>query len=117
VKYETKVLEIGSNAKDMLQTGLLILFNNSAPKDLKPYCLITQENRHEGKVKPGDTLAINKQDYIITAIGENANENLYDLGHVSLCFDGSETAKLPGHMHLTPYLSNDLMSIETIKIF
>jgi len=116
VKYKVDVLEIGSNVKDMLQTGLVILFNKSAPNDLKSYCLITQDNEKRGKVKLGDTLSMDNKTYTVTAIGEKANENLYSLGHVSLCFDGLETAKLPGHIHLSPDFYNDITNIKTITI-
>jgi len=116
MKYKADIIEIGSNVKDMLQTGLIILFNKNAPEDLKSYCLITENNNENGKVIQGDTLVIEDYDYTITAVGENANENLYSLGHVSLCFDGAEEPNLPGHIHLMPEFKNDLSSVKSIII-
>lgn len=116
MKYNVDIAELGSNFEDMLQSGLLILFNNTAPDDLKPFCVITEENTEEGKVEVGDEVTIVDRTYTVTAIGDVANENLYSLGHVSLCFDGAEEAKLPGHIHLTPDFESDLSNLGKIII-
>lgn len=116
MKYKVEVIEVGSGASDMLQTGLVILFNKKAPEDLKPYCLITEDNTEKGEIERGDTLIIGKHNYTITAVGEQANTNLYSLGHVSLCFDGSKEPNLPGHIHLSPEFKNNLTKIKNIVI-
>ena len=116
MKDKAEVIEVGSGVYDMLQTGLIILFNKKAPEDLKPYCLVTEDNIEQGEIKQGDTLIIEKYCYTITAVGGQANENLYSLGHVSLCFDGSKEPNLPGHIHLSPTFKNDLSNIESIVI-
>lgn len=108
MKYNVDIVEVGPNVDDMLQTGLLILFNQKAPEDLKPFCVITEENKQHGQIEVGDIITIGDRSYTITAIGNVANENLYNLGHISLCFDGAEVAKLPGHVHLTPDFESDL---------
>lgn len=116
MKYKADIIEVGANVKDMLQTGLVILFNKNAPDDLRSYCLITEDNQELGEVIEGDTLRIEDCYYTITAVGEKANENLYSLGHVSLCFDGAEKPQLPGHIHLTPEFKNDLTKVGSISI-
>lgn len=116
MKYSVKILEVGKNVYDMVNNGLLILFNNEAPEDLKPFCVITDRNKHEGEIKIGDQLTVNNKTYSITALGSVANENLYSLGHVTLCFDGAKEAKLPGHIHLTPDFESDLTENSKIVI-
>lgn len=116
MKYSVRILEVGKNAYDMMENNMIILFNQNAPEDLKPFCVITDHNKYEGKIEIGDRLTINDQKYSITAIGRVANENLYNLGHVTLCFDGAKKPKLPGHIHLTPGFTSDLIENETIKI-
>ena len=116
MKYKVDIIEVGSNVDAMLQNGLIILFNQSAPQDLRPFCVITEENKQEGQINVGDTVTIADHTYTITAIGEVANENLYSIGHVSLCFDGARVATLPGHIHLTPNFESDLSSLGKITI-
>ncbi|MDN5332631.1 MAG: glucitol/sorbitol system component, partial [Tepidanaerobacteraceae bacterium] len=38
--------------------------------------------------------------YRITAVGEVANKNLKNIGHVCLKFDGKTEPELPGNIHL-----------------
>lgn len=116
MKYNVKIIEVGSNVNDMLQTGLLILFNKNAPGDLRPFCVITEENKQDGQLDVGDVVTIVDIAYTITSIGEVVNENLYSLGHVTLCFDGAVEAKLPGHIHLTPDFESDLSQSGKITI-
>lgn len=108
MKYIANIVDIGSNVKDMLQDGLLILFDETAPEDLKPYCVITAGNNDSKEIKIGDQLTISDYTYQITAIGMVANENLSELGHVTLCFDGADEAQLPGHIHVTPGFKSNL---------
>jgi len=116
VKYTAEIREVGSNVEAMLQDGLLILFNESAPADLRPFCVVTASNEETGEVKVGDELTISDRTYTITAVGNVANENLYSLGHVTLCFDGAEEPQLPGHIHLTPNFESDLSKEGKITI-
>ncbi|HHW02163.1 MAG TPA: hypothetical protein GXX35_05065 [Thermoanaerobacterales bacterium] len=46
--------------------------------------------------------------HLITAVGDVANKNLKDLGHVVLNFNGNTTPELPGYIHLTPDLMNKI---------
>ncbi len=116
LKYNVNIVEVGSNVEDMLKTGLLILFNQSAPEDLKPFCVVTEENKHDGQVESGDVVSIVGCTYKVTAVGNIVNENLYSLGHASLCFDGAKKAQLPGHIHLTPGFESDLSNLGEITI-
>lgn len=116
LKYNVNIVEVGSNVDDMLKTGLLILFNQSAPEDLKPFCVVTKENKLNGHVESGDVVTIADRTYEVTAVGDVANENLYSLGHASLCFDGAKEAQLPGHIHLTPNFESDLSNLGEITI-
>lgn len=116
MKYKVDILQIGSEAKVMVADQTLILFNESAPEELKSYCVITDKNETEGEVKVGDTFIIDNKTYTITTVGDVANENLYTLGHVTLSFDGAKEAKLPGHIHLTPNFEGDLCDKRKIMI-
>lgn len=43
---------------------------------------------------------IGEQRYRVTAVGSVAEQNLRELGHITLCFDGQNEAKFPGTVHL-----------------
>ena len=49
----------------------------------------------------GDTVRIGDQTWTITALGEVAEKNLANLGHVTLVFDGETEPRMPGAVHLT----------------
>ena len=48
----------------------------------------------------GDTVRIDDQTWTITALGEVAEKNLANLGHVTLVFDGDSEPRMPGAVHL-----------------
>lgn len=116
MKYKVDIIQIGSEAHLMIEDRTLILFNDSAPESLKPYCIITDKNKMQGQVKAGDTVTIGNKSYKVTVIGNVANKNLYELGHVTLCFDGAKESLLPGNIHLTPDFEGSLPNEGQIRI-
>jgi len=106
VKYKTVITFIGENFEEMMRNNLIILFDDSAPEELKAFCAIHNGSEIKGKVKVGDKLLIDNQVYTITAVGDVANKNLKNLGHVVLKFDGNARPELPGYLHLTPSLTS-----------
>ncbi len=99
-KYETKINKIGPSVKEFLGEKMLILFGDNAPAELAEYCLLIDITDVEGEVKPGDTLLLGEREYNITAVGDAVKENLSSLGHITLKFDGAQTAELPGTLYL-----------------
>ena len=45
-------------------------------------------------------MRIDDQTWTITALGEVAEKNLANLGHVTLVFDGDSEPRMPGAVHL-----------------
>lgn len=108
MKYFTIVTFIGNKAYDLLQNNMIILFNDNAPPELKSYCVLHNDSNLLEKIKIGDKLHIDNYLYTVTAVGNVANENLKNLGHIVLVFDGSLTSQLPGYIHLKPKLNNKI---------
>ncbi|SCL86156.1 PTS glucitol/sorbitol transporter subunit IIA [Sporanaerobacter sp. PP17-6a] len=98
--FETTVKGIGLNAELFKHENLLILFGENAPDTLADYCFNIEMNKSEREIKPGMTLKFDEQDYKITAVGEKVKKNLDDLGHITIKFDGSTKAKLPGTLYV-----------------
>lgn len=98
--YRTQITKIGSEANNALQIGTMILFKQNLNTELEVYCFSHLPNTLKTLLKVGDILHLSDEQYPITAIGEVANQNLKELGHITLHFDGSLEASLPGNIHL-----------------
>jgi len=116
MKYKANIIKIGNNAKTMLENKTIILFNQNAPDELKDYCVVTEDTPVRKEIQEGDRLNIFKENYTISSIGEVANQNLHELGHVSLCFDGAKEPKLPGNIHLNTEFKGNILNNTEIFI-
>lgn len=98
--YKTQINDLGSDVSAFLGEKMFILFGTNAPSELADYCLLIDVNDINGEIEKGDTFILGNQQYTITAVGEVVKKNLASLGHITLKFDGAETADLPGTLHL-----------------
>jgi len=96
VLYQSTVTEIGELVPTFVAEGMLVFFGESAPEELKTFCIIHRVEHQEGQVKPGDTVSIDGHGFEVLAVGSVANDNLYNLGHLNLKADGNKVADLPG---------------------
>ena len=51
-------------------------------------------------MRPGDTVRIDDRAYRVTAVGEVANDNMVNLGHMDLKANGETEPPLPGDICL-----------------
>ena len=116
VIYQSKINQIGEFAPDALADGMLILFKNGAPSDLADYCFIHSHEDLKQDLQVGQVLQIGKHIYHITSVGDVANTNFRELGHITLRFDGSSQAELPGTIHVKGDIPNQLFVGGEIKI-
>lgn len=79
---------------------MVILFGEGAPDALRPSCYIIKVNELSGEIKAGMTLQIDDEKYKITAVGNEVQTNLKNLGHIAINFTGDKTATLPGSMYV-----------------
>lgn len=79
---------------------MLIFFGDEAPTDLRDSCFIIDVNDVNGKIEKGMVLRIGDTDYKITAVGNEVNTNLKNLGHIAVKFTGEEEAELPGSLYV-----------------
>lgn len=99
-KYETEIVDLGSDAQMFKDEDMMILFGKNAPADLIDYSYIINVNDLSGEIETGMTFSIDEETYKITAVGEVVEKNLNDLGHITLKFNGATTPELPGTLHL-----------------
>ena len=100
VIYQTTITRIGQSAADALSDQMLITFREGAPADIEEYCFIHNHGELAGTLQPGAELQLGEQRYPVTAVGEVAEQNLRELGHITLRFDGQPQAEYPGTVHV-----------------
>lgn len=114
--YQTKITRIGELAYDALAGNLLILFNESAPKDAAEYCFIHSPGPLTGNIVPGNAVNIGQERFPVTAVGSVVAKNLSELGHITIVFDGETTARNPGSLHVAGPIPDTLSVGTTIEV-
>jgi len=99
--YHVEIIKVGECALEALDEDMLILFNESVPVDAADYCFIHNHDTLKGNIVVGGYLVIDGVTHSITAVGDAVNQNLGNLGHITLRFDGSNRADFIGSLHLS----------------
>lgn len=104
--YKSIVKEIGALALAFEEEKIVILFGPQAPQELKEVAVIheSQEDSSEEPIKKGGILQIDDQQFTIRAVGSAANNNLKELGHISIYFSEPPEQVLPGAVFASPYV-------------
>ena len=98
--YKTKVINIGNEAEMFREEGMIILFGENAPESLSDYCYNIKVEPVTGEIEAGMELSIGSEKYSVTAVGAVVRKNLSELGHITIKFDGSREAELPGTLYV-----------------
>ena len=96
VKYETKVMQIGPMAQDFIDEGILVFFGMNAPEELTEFAILHEHTQLQHPVETGDTLLIGDTSIQVLSVGDVANENLANLGHFVVKFNGFTDPEMPG---------------------
>ncbi|AEE91136.1 PTS system glucitol/sorbitol-specific IIA component [Tepidanaerobacter acetatoxydans Re1] len=100
-KYEVTVTNIGEMAQKFFGQKIIVLFSKKEmPLEMQDISIMHSGGELAEDVKTGDKLYLGSRAYIVTAVGEKANNNLRLMGHVCLKFDGKSTSEMPGDIHL-----------------
>lgn len=116
VIYHSKINQIGEFAQEALADGMMILFKEGAPADLADYCFIHSHDDLKREIQVGQTIQLGNHVYIITSVGDVANINFRELGHITLRFDGNRQAELPGTVHVDGEQPSQLFIGDEVKI-
>ncbi|WP_241722917.1 PTS glucitol/sorbitol transporter subunit IIA [Raoultella sp. HC6] len=100
VIYQTTITHIGASATMALEDRMLITFREGASADIEEYCFIHNHGELVGSLAPGAELQLGDRRYPVTAVGDVAEQNLRELGHITLRFDGHRVAEFPGTVHV-----------------
>jgi PTS system glucitol/sorbitol-specific IIA component len=99
-RYATTVTAVGEQVAEFVSSGLLIWFAEGAPEELHFFSVLHRPTVTTGGVRPGDLVRIDDKAFRVTAVGDVANENMVNLGHMDLKANGATEAPLPGDICL-----------------
>ncbi len=100
MKYKVEIVKLGETSKELMEAGMVIIFNENAPAELAEISVLHTIAEIEGEVEVGDTIKISGIEYKVTAVGDEANKTLKQLGHCTFKFNGLDTVDLPGVINL-----------------
>lgn len=99
--YETTVTGLGTSVADFMDAGMMILFNENAPAELRDFCVLHRGNALNDVVQVGDILRIGTASYQVQFVGSEVQKNLKNLGHITLRFNGNEDGEsLEGSLYV-----------------
>lgn len=100
--WSTTVSRIGPDAGDMIEAGLYILFGEPVPDALADVSVVHSDATEIARsVQAGDTFVIGDLRYVVDEIGDRANANLAELGHIVLYINQPDQDLLPGAVKAT----------------
>jgi PTS system glucitol/sorbitol-specific IIA component len=111
---KTKVISIGGDVQELLDGGVLIMFNPNAPQELKDVAVLHEKQSDELDVlHEGGTISFGEQVFQIDFVGKEANKNFNNLGHLSVYFNNTDEDmdKLPGSI----FVSSQEFSVPDIQ--
>lgn len=94
--YDTEVTAVGEQAGTFFAEGIVVLFGEEAPEELAEYAVLHRPTVRDGGLRPGAVITIGAERLEVLAVGDVANDNLVNLGHLVLKRNGEHTAALPG---------------------
>ena len=96
IKYQARVTGIGPLVKEFIEAGILVFFGEGAPPELAEFSILHDGKKPKANVTSGDTIYIDDNTYKVLAVGEVANTNFANLGHLIIKFNGKTKVELPG---------------------
>ena len=93
--YENTIKSKGSLV-DEFGDGMFILFGDNAPDMLKDYCYGIDVVPTNATIEVGHKLKVDGEEFEILGVGDVAEKNLVDLGHLTVHFSGDLDNLLPG---------------------
>ena len=114
--YKAEITAIGELARDFLNEKMIIIFDNNAPAELAEISFLHTIEEVKQDICAGDKIIISGREYIVTAVGDEANKTFKQLGHCTFKFTGQSYAELPGHVELKGEGIPDIRVGDSIEI-
>lgn len=98
--WETICVGVGPKTEELAGMGMIVTFGTNAPDEIAEFCVSIGVTPVSGEIRPGIYLQIGDAAFPVTAVGEVAQTNLENLGHVTFNFDASPEPAMPGTIHV-----------------
>jgi PTS system glucitol/sorbitol-specific IIA component len=100
VKFEGRVTVVGPYVSEFINSKLLVLFGEDAPEEVAEFSVLHNASGLSAPLAAGDTFYLDTTGFRVLAVGEIANDNLANLGHVVLKFNDLLEPEMPGDLCL-----------------
>ena len=98
--FKTKIIEVGKSADYFRGKGLVVLFSEAVDGIPMDYSYKINKKPVNGDISSDMSVYLNDEPYRITAVGKDVFQNLNEYGHITMRFDGSTEANMPGTLYL-----------------
>ena len=117
ITYETTVTGVGELAAEFAAEGILVFFGSDAPEELHEFAILTDHSGPPAQpVSAGDELEIAGSRFPVLCVGPVANDNIANLGHLVVKFNGLTEPELPGDVSLPAVEAPTIEPGATIRI-
>ena len=96
--YEINITAIGPLVEEFTEAGVWVFFRDDAPEELAEFAMMHHADAPREPIAAGQVLEIDSQQFAITAVGDLANKNISELGHMVLKANGAPEPELPGEV-------------------
>lgn len=96
IKLRSTVVGIGNSVEEFRAARVLVFFNAGAPEELAEFSVLHEATVNLANVASGDSLRLGVETFDVLAVGEVANQNLANLGHLVVKADGLTEPEMLG---------------------
>ena len=96
IKYQATITAIGPYVAEFIDHNILVLFGDQAPEELAEFSIIHDGKEMQGTLTVGDVIYLGDAGFAVLAVGEVANDNLKNLGHLIIKFNGETEPEMAG---------------------
>ena len=100
ILYDRRVTGVGALLGEFLQAGVLVFFGDDAPEELAEFSVTHTGDALREPIAAGDVIMLGDTRLTVLAVGDVANANLANLGHLVLKANGQNTIELPGDVNV-----------------
>ncbi|WP_181703926.1 PTS glucitol/sorbitol transporter subunit IIA [Chthonobacter albigriseus] len=100
ILIKTTITEIGTDAVELVEGGVLILFAEGAPPELAEVSVMHRVEEGPAHAGPaaGSVIEVGGLTAAVTAVGDAAWKKVIDIGHVVVNFNGAGSTERPGEI-------------------
>lgn len=100
-KYSANIVSVGELAQEFIAEGVMVFFATNAPEELQETAFVHDcTDEPSSPVEPGDQVILDGKSFEVLGVGDVANENLKNLGHLVLKFNGLTEPEMRGDVNL-----------------